>query len=180
LGSGGGVSPIRVSASRIAPADVRSPGRQSTWRNRFKSVGTAVLALGPRFPRDAATQSLTESSLMSSKDTISFKVASSTFLGSMPRVKASRFSALPVRIVEVSPVRILAIVSANGPFATALLVDCAVQHGAQINTAASVESHNSDDPLFTSLVIAVLTATSQQQVKWRYSSGPEADQCQTS
>jgi hypothetical protein len=169
LGSGGGVSPIRVSASRIAPADVRSPSRQSTSRNTFKSVGTAIRARGPRFPKDAATQSRTPSSSVFSRDTISLKVASFTFLGSMLCVNAARFAALFALTVEFFSVRILSIVSANCTFDTALPVDCAAEHNAQINT--SVGSHRRDDPFFTAVVIVVLRATSQQRVTWRYLSG---------
>jgi hypothetical protein len=163
LGSGGGVSPIRVSASRIAPADVRSPSRQSTLRNRFKSVGTAILARGPRFPKEAATQPRTPSSSVFSRDTISLRVASFTFLGSMLRVNSASCLALLVLVVEVSPVRTLAIVSANCTFDTALPVDCAAEHSAQINT--SVGSHRRDDPFFTTVVIFVLSHVSVEVLR---------------
>ncbi len=157
LGFGGGVSPIRVSASRIAPADVRSPSRQSTLRNRFKSVGTAILARGPRFPRDAATHIRTPSSSVFSRDTISLKVASFTFLGSMLRVKSARFRALFALTVELFSVRILSIVSANCTSGAALAVDCAAAYIPQVNTI--VWSHNAV-PSFTDCVKAATSWTS--------------------
>jgi hypothetical protein len=135
-GRGGGVSPIRFKASRMAGADVRSPSRQSTSGNSFRRTGTATLARGPRFPKEAATQNRTESSLVLRRETNSFNVGSSTSSGSMLRVKSARRLAAFVLIVKVPPARMLAIVSSSCLFNTARPVDCAPEHNAQTNAAA--------------------------------------------
>lgn len=79
---GGGVTPIRVRACRIASAEVIAPCRQSTSVNIFSSLGIAIFARGPRFPRDVATQKRTDSSEMSRRDTRSLKTLWCTFFGS--------------------------------------------------------------------------------------------------
>ena len=151
---GGAVSPIRFRASRIAGADVSSPGRQSTSGNSFNSVGTATLARGPRFPRDAATHNRTKSSLVPIRDTSSPKILSSSFLGSKLRVSSARCWAAPALIVEVSPVRTVAIVSWSR-FFEAAPVDCAAENNAQITITASVAKRSGDNPFFAVFIILV-------------------------
>jgi len=104
---------MRVSASRIAPAEVMLPRRQSACGNNSSSLGAALFARGPRFPRAPATQRRMESSEVSSKETISDRVASSRLPGATRRASSARCSAAFVLMVAVSPFLTFAIVSAN-------------------------------------------------------------------
>lgn len=110
-GGGGGVPPILVIARRMAEADETSTYKQSDLDRMLNSFGIADLARGPRCPKDTATHARTESSGLSSSETMSASVLSSTSCGSILCVSCARCSAAVVRVSKAPSVRTWAIVS---------------------------------------------------------------------